>query len=330
MAILYMYIFRCQLDLCTTCFKGEWHHVSHSDKTHPLKPIDPRIYHRMHENWICDVCGETGEHSDQLAPYVNCDKCDQDMCMRCFRGVRHHLHQHNLVPASEYQTSTTLLNKCFECGQQLVRDLYNLCKFPDCSYYLCRTCFDKPAQPHPLHDEHILYVSDPLLVYPETSGTWRCDSCVKPYSSQSSENETMHHCGKCGFDLCGSCHNKSIYKTTPTWSQRPTDPPKATIPQRTYISGRNEYHRPHVMSSNSLQYIPSTPLPPSTTHNDNPFTNDPQLCRTCGLNVARLTPVHRGKPHPIPAYCLSCAAIALQNKERCTLCGDIPDQMKEL
>lgn len=239
------------------------------------------------------------------------------MCIKCFRGAKHHSHQHTMVPASQYQTTT--LNKCHECGQQLSTDSYHLCRFPDCSYYLCQTCFDAPPQPHPIHPDHILYVSDPLLVYPETTGTWRCDSCAKQYSPKDTNKEIMHHCDKCSFDLCGSCHDRTIYKTTPTSAQ------SRVSSQRTYISGRNEYHRPtHVPSSNSLQYIPSLP---ATTSNDN---HKPKLCSKCGLHVARLTPVHMGRPHPMAVYCMSCATIALQTKESCTVCGNIAEDMKEV
>ena len=312
-------MYRCHIDICDTCFKGKCLHVSHGNGTHPLKPIDPRIYYRCYEDWICDVCKNIGTHGDEFKLHFHCDQCDEDICSHCYTGNRHHLHQHNMViyeRSRSRKAGSTLY--CSECSRQLLGKMYYLCNRPECQFYLCLTCFQNEPKPHPLHPEHVLKVTDQNQVYPESAGTWHCDNCRKNNPKRSillTDQDKMYHCEKCQYDLCESCYKHGHTKPADEPIINHWQPPPSAPPQRTYVFSKEQYQRP-ILAKPSLNFLPSvtTALP------------NPSICRICGLRSAKLSSVHHGKPHKEPYYCEPCGRTILSSRTEC-MCGKIPEDM---
>ncbi len=290
------------------CYKGDNHHVLHEDGSHPLVPINPGIYHRLFNEWMCTVCGDIGNHKLPIKHHFHCNECDEDICIDCYNGTKHFLHAHSIVKYTNTLLQSSITSSCNECRKGLSNNYYQ-CKRPECSYYLCQDCYNIQPKPHPLHPEydHILHVTDHMQVYPESEGMWYCDYCSREYSSRTK----LYHCNKCGYDLCSSCYiqYRSI-KTPPTVTPpTPCLPGPPASPQRnvTYITSKDQYHVP----------IKSCYMSDTIT----------SLCNQCGLKTAKLTPVHMGVAHTTPIYCEDCSKIVLNLREMCSLCGRVPDNM---
>lgn len=50
--------------------------------------------------------------------------------------------------------------------------------------------------------EHPLQLTDPVTIYPQYGGQWRCDNCEQSYT----QDHRPYHCSTCPFDLCESCY----------------------------------------------------------------------------------------------------------------------------
>ncbi len=266
------------------------------------------------------MCGQEGCHDDNQSVHFHCKQCDEDICNRCYKGYRHHLHQHNIVPyqgaeSEDKMAAPQLVISCSECSQQITDDNYHQCSRPSCSYHMCGKCFGREPRPHPLHPEHTLTVTDPTHIYPEVGGNWVCDNCKGNYGNTSK----MHHCKECGYDLCHACYKTDKYtplRTTPpnNYESPPTSP---MYGMSTYVSSKDQYQRP-ILAKTSMNYIPSK------TGGVTPIST---LCSICGLSSAKASPVHRGVAHPTPLYCQPCGEMALKERRLCTLCGRVPDDM---
>jgi len=58
-----------------------------------------------------------------------------------------------------------------------------------------------PQHQHPVH------LTDPLSVYAEYNGGWKCDICLNEFNQNDPEPERgrPYHCFECTFDACHSC-----------------------------------------------------------------------------------------------------------------------------
>ena len=200
---------KCEVDLCESCFSGSLRHSLH--KHHMLSPMDPRILYRTHLSWTCDNCSQTfTATSSEL--FFHCSQCQFDLCTQCFRGDKHHLHQHRLVPLPLAKQTMT----CSNCHRQPAS--YQ-CTDDMCGYTMCRYCHVIKPKPHPLHS-HALELCDGKDIYPQSGGLWHCDNCTRHRGQQTplSPREPMYHCYDCDFDLCENCYSRGL---SPTYGQRP-------------------------------------------------------------------------------------------------------------
>ena len=208
---------KCNVDLCEKCFSGKWNHSLHDIRGHELKPVDPRIEYRIHEQWKCDQCNATYSHADPMAVLFHCAQCNFDLCSSCFGGQKHHLHEHPLV-----SVNTAISNKfrCSKCSAPL--DSMFRCYDAQCLFQLCNSCFMMPPAVHPLHKHHPLEVFDPSQAYPHTGGTWHCNNCTASSDRihPLSPDDTMYHCPKCEYDLCKTCYTR--YNQQPHYIKAPS------------------------------------------------------------------------------------------------------------
>ena len=207
---------RCNVDLCEKCFNGKWSHSLHDIRGHELKPVDPRIEYRIHEQWQCNQCNVEYSHSDTIV-FFHC-ACNFDLCSSCFGGQKHHLHQHPLVSVHSKELSNML--RCSRCSTLLNNQgsLFR-CYDAECAFQLCNNCFVTPPANHPLHKHHPLEVFDPSQAYPHTGGTWHCNNCTANSPGHSprplSPDDTMYHCPKCEYDLCRKCYSSCYPSSIP-------------------------------------------------------------------------------------------------------------------
>lgn len=196
---------RCNVDLCDKCFNGEWTHSLHDIDAHELKPVDPRIEYRIHEQWKCDQCRTLYSHAHPMEVLFHCATCNFDLCSSCFAGQKHHLHQHPLV-----SVQITGKLKCSRCFTLLHMESLFRCYDRQCNFQLCNNCFIRPPELHPLHRHHPLEVFDPAQAYPHTGGSWHCNGCTANSPTHTpqplSQDDTMYHCPKCDYDLCQKCY----------------------------------------------------------------------------------------------------------------------------
>ena len=196
----------CEVDLCERCFIGEWSHTLHNHSNHMLKPIDPRLEYRKFLSWLCDNCNRRFTFDNAEIMY-HCSTCQFDLCTLCFKGQKHHLHEHGLVEVSRQDYGQA---NCSHCGRFITDMIYHQCVRPTCRFTLCTHCHVTPPRLHPSHT-HPLSVCDPLEVYPQSGGLWHCDNCTSRHPSGDQtplpSTQRMYHCEECDFDLCQSCYD---------------------------------------------------------------------------------------------------------------------------
>ena len=288
-----------------------------------MTPVDPRILYRCYSQWQCDHCGTINTHGGQLWTLFHCNQCDNhDMCLQCFSGHKHHLHQHGLViiNSDDRGTPSHTHISCQLCCRQL-RGSYYTCRKVDCQFTICHHCFNSSPPTHPLHPHHPLYLTDPAQVYPQSGGVWHCDSCTNhhPQHKQNAlrADVPMYHCKECQYDLCEDCYHQrprpllTSEGATATGSSR----------HQNFLTDdealkRQPVHRP--------AYIPSAPSP--NLH----VSSGPSICHLCGLASARLTLKHGARKHSQAVYCHRCAFEALKQRLACPLCGKLPDGLAEV
>ena len=227
-----------------------------------------------------------------------------------------------MVPCERsHSRRETSKSYCSNCSRQLLGKTYHSCHRPNCSYHLCTNCFQTVPPHHPAHPEHPLYKTDPKQAYPQSGGAWHCDNCTSNHPRQKpiqlTSHDVMYHCDLCLYDLCETCFKYGFNKPdneVKHWVPPPSSAPPSS--QRSYFSSKEQYQRPLVPKS-SVNFIPSPPTSLPT----------PELCRICGLSTARVTPIHKGEPHSIALYCENCARFVINQRERCHLCNQIPDDM---
>lgn len=202
----------CNVDLCETCFNGKWTHSMHDRAAHELRPVDPRIEYRIHEQWKCDRCGTSYSHAGPMVVLFHCTACNFDLCSSCFAGDKHYSHKHPLVSIQSGELSKRL--RCSKCATVL-NDKGSLfrCYDSQCDFQLCNICYTAPAVVHPFHS-HTLEASDPSQVYPQTGGSWHCNWCTSSSPTHThkplSQEDTMYHCNTCDYDLCEKCYSKHM------------------------------------------------------------------------------------------------------------------------
>ena len=197
------------------------------------------------------------------------------------------------------------------CSLQIYSQNYYSCRFPSCHFYMCSKCFQAPPKPHPLHPAHPLYLSNPLMVYPDMGGSWHCDNCGRNSTNHLAK---MYHCQECEFDLCDICFRTNSPKATPSWPHPPTSAPPISQQHKFFVS-KEQYQQPFVRSATHFIPSPPTSIPAS------------MLCRVCGLATTRLTPTHKGRGHSEALYCQECSKTVLDARETCYKCGQVPDRM---
>lgn len=338
---------KCEVDLCSTCFRGEWSHVLHSSmrdsQEHTLKPMDPRIEYRTYQEWMCDNCNRLFSCQSKDTAF-HCSKCNFDLCETCFSGEKHHLHPHPLVSIQAKDNSTL---ECSNCEMPIRQMTHYCCRRPSCQYLLCVNCYAKQPQLHPCHS-HPLHVCDPLVEYPQSGGMWHCDQCTSNSINRQpvplSYTETMYHCDKCEFDLCHSCYSEGLsshnsmqedvlrpvqvaeeasYNTTPETSDFTYSSGYGTYQPTTYYTSedyRSRLSRPLVTGMQaSLHFLPPLQVP---SH---------KLCIVCRRSEATTTFMHGGTPHSgHPLCCSSCATDIVSNRRPCPACRIPPDNIFHL
>ena len=200
---------QCEIDICDKCFTGSWKHVLHV-KYHSLKPVDPRLAYRKYTSWFCDACDREFTTMDTETLF-HCSVCQYDMCSDCFRGIKHHLHQHPLCLVSK---DTHGGDCCTNCSKYIVESQYRKCRDPNCCFSLCGLCYLSPPKYHPYHRDHPLALCDAGEVYPQSAGMWHCDNCTStnPYREQTAlpATQPMYHCDVCDYDLCVNCYKRGL------------------------------------------------------------------------------------------------------------------------
>ena len=200
---------QCEIDICDKCFTGSWKHVLHI-KYHSLKPVDPRLTYRKYTSWLCDACDREFTTRDTETLF-HCSVCQYDICSDCFRGIKHHLHQHPLCLVSK---ETHGGDCCTNCSKYIVESEYRKCTDPNCCFSLCGLCYLSPPKYHPYHREHPLALCDASTVYPQSAGMWHCDNCTRtnPYREQTAlpTTQPMYHCDVCDYDLCENCYKRGL------------------------------------------------------------------------------------------------------------------------
>ena len=204
---------QCEIDICDKCFTGSWKHVLHSIY-HSLKPVDPRLAYRKYTSWFCDACEREFTSSDTETLF-HCSVCQYDICSDCFRGNKHHLHQHPLCLVSK---NTHGGDCCSNCSNYIVEQQYRKCRDPNCCFSLCGLCYLSPPKYHPYHRDHPLTLCDAGDVYPQSAGFWHCDNCTNanPYRQQVAlpATQPMYHCDICDYDLCENCYKRGLDEQT--------------------------------------------------------------------------------------------------------------------
>ncbi len=249
---------KCQKDLCKKCYKGEWKHALHNSEGHKLMPVHPEIEYRYFYDWSCDNCQRIFTDANTPEVFFRCTTCQYGLCPDCFTGVKHHLHQHNLVEVNTGQLS----KYCSHCHTAIKDRHAHVCRDPSCSFILCNKChYSSEPKSHPFHPAHPLELCDAAEMYPQSGGMWHCDRCTSssPYKEPSPLQPTdpMYHCEKCQFDLCEPCYLKGLkterseeHLVRPTEVEgRPssrryylTEPP---VPQRRPVTGMQPLHYLH-------------------------------------------------------------------------------------
>ena len=203
----------CEIDICDKCFTGSWKHVLHG-MYHSLKPVDPRLAYRKCLSWFCDACDKEFTSRDTETLF-NCSLCQYDMCSDCFRGIKHHLHQH---PLSLVSKDTHGGDCCSNCSKYIAESQYRKCRDPNCCFSLCGLCYLSPPKYHPYHRDHPLALCDADVVYPQSAGLWHCDNCTStnPYGEQTAlpATQPMYHCDVCDYDLCQTCYKRGLDEQT--------------------------------------------------------------------------------------------------------------------
>ena len=313
---------KCQIDLCPDCKEGRWTHVLHKGCQHTMSPVDPRILYRCDSEWQCDHCGETKTHGSSLWTLFHCHSCDQDICLDCFSGHKHHLHHHGLIRVEGGRADQP---PCQVCHRK--EPYHYTCRIPSCQFTLCQRCYTSDAPSHPLHPHHILHRTDPAQSYPQSGGVWHCDNCTNrhPQHRQTplTSDAPMYHCDTCQYDLCETCYNNQRPHPLVPNEEVAVLPTSIRLQQRHFLTAEEmAYKRP---SQPRPAFIPS-PAPVSPP----PSTHGPSICHLCGLASARLTLKHGSKRHSRAVYCHKCAFESLKQRLACPLCGKLPDGLAEM
>ena len=143
---------------------------------HPLLKVDPNIVYQQYQGrWTCDGCRASPGNSQM--PY-HCTVCNYDLCDNCYQGHRHPRHAHPLYPMNMDRVYPEFAGgwKCDHCGRsksQLQQNVGYHC--PIDQFDLCHDCFH--GKMHPVH-VHKLVPADSILMYGNSTGMWRCDSCT--------------------------------------------------------------------------------------------------------------------------------------------------------
>eukprot|EP00112_Aurelia_sp_Birch-Aquarium-sp1_P007483 Seg1816.9 transcript_id=Seg1816.9/GoldUCD/mRNA.D3Y31 product="E3 ubiquitin-protein ligase Mdm2" protein_id=Seg1816.9/GoldUCD/D3Y31 len=168
---------------------------------HPLMKVDPNIVYQQYQGrWTCDGCRASPGNSQM--PY-HCTVCNYDLCDNCYQGHRHPRHAHPLYPMNMDRVYPEFAGgwKCDHCGRsksQLQQNIGYHC--PIDQFDLCHDCFH--GKLHPIH-VHKLVPADSILMYGDSTGMWRCDSCT--LNGNQIGSRYPWHCSQCEFDACDSC-----------------------------------------------------------------------------------------------------------------------------
>ena len=90
----------CSFDLCETCSQSKQH--PRHDNTHNLYHSKmTNIYPQFNGVWKCDGCDQTKTPLIEPNAY-HCYQDEFDLCSDCFKGRRHPIHIHPLIPADAH------------------------------------------------------------------------------------------------------------------------------------------------------------------------------------------------------------------------------------
>ena len=208
---------QCLYDLCDKCFHGTMHPLHE----HRLRLADANaIYQSEQGIWACEYCNLDRMTTRERYPY-HCSECGTfDLCCRCYEGIRHPLHPHNLQPAKAdlvyaEHGGMWFCDMCHNSRKQL-REAH-MWHCVTCKFDLCVSC--AAGALHPSHS-HKLYLADADVAYASFNGLWTCDSCS--CSRRASGQRFMRHCAECSYDLCNQCFLSGL-KTTAGLQLSPTE-----------------------------------------------------------------------------------------------------------
>ena len=300
---------QCEIDICDKCFTGSWKHVLHT-KFHSLKPIDPRLAYRKYTSWFCDGCGREFTTSDTETLF-HCSICQYDICSDCFRGTKHHLHQHPLCLVSK---DTHGGDCCTNCSKCIVESQYRKCRDPNCCFSLCGLCYLSPPKYHPYHRDHPLALCDAGEVYPQSAGMWHCDNCTStsPYREQTAlpATQPMYHCDVCDYDLCENCYKRGLDGETQgapvsSGSHRnqhdlnnsghymDTNGGNSAYIYGSHMTLPNTLSHPPGSDLNTLQHSIPTPYQPTFSHHSSHYSTAAMESLRSSLSSIRMGPASR-------------------------------------
>ena len=142
---------------------------------HPLIRVDPNIVYREHYGrWTCDGCLRSPGNSEM--PF-HCAICKFDLCDKCYPGEIHPRHHHPLFYSNMSRVYARFGGgwRCDGCGRnraQLNESHGFHCPIDE--FDLCNGCFNGKMYQIHIHE---LKPADSVLLYGESTGMWRCDSC---------------------------------------------------------------------------------------------------------------------------------------------------------
>lgn len=244
--------------------------------------------------------------------------CDFDLCYQCFKGDKHHLHQHPLVKISanwnhEHQ-------QCHHCAGQLsgIGSVYR-CYDTSCDFLLCVNCFQQKPQLHPLHSAHPLECDIPLNIFPKTRGSWTCSNCF----SSKTETDSLYHCRQCAYSLCRSCYQRQSNSNRQMQMNSLFIQPEgyryssALAPTYTSVPVMPIAGYPTIFPPISKSVVPSFYGDSSSLTSD----QKPEECIECRYQPAEVTFVHNGMPHQMAICCRECARQLERQGRWCPLCN---------
>ena len=238
----------CNFDVCSQCFRGHLHPYHN----HRLKAASATLLYTG-GRWECDGCKRLFSELTETMCY-SCQKCEVDLCKRCFNGEWHHiLHTgmgrgHSLKPINPEIKYHYYYNwSCDNC-QRVFSDGHTppvLYHCSTCQYDLCPECFT--GKKHHLHPHNLIEVTSSKL------RQFNCSKCRIRITEP-----RCHACrdSLCNFVLCNSCY----FSKPKPHPYHPEHPLEQCDAGEVYPQSGGLWHCDHCTSSSpSRQPVPLSP-----------------------------------------------------------------------